>query len=295
MRTFLVTGPIDLRRTLWPLRRGTGDPTMRIGDRDAWFATRTPRGPATLHLVHDGDRLVAEAWGPGADLAIEDVPGWAGLLDDDRSFEPRDRVVRELHKRLRGVRLPRTGRPTEALIPAVLEQKVTGLEARRAFRALALATGEPAPGPAELIMPPDPALVAGMPAFRLHPMGVERRRAERLRGLCARAREIDAVASLPPAQARERLGPSRASDRGRPPRCPAWRSATPMPSRSVTITFPTWSVGRSPASREATTPACSSCSSRTPVTAVACNGCSRPRVKAPAYGPRSEVRSIGRL
>ncbi|MEX1264670.1 MAG: DNA-3-methyladenine glycosylase 2 family protein [Actinomycetota bacterium] len=204
-RTFTVTGPLDLRRTMLPLQRGTGDPTMLIGDREVWRTMRTSDGPATLHLTLDPGRLLAEAWGPGADDALESAAGWAGLLDDDRGFRPQHRVLKELHRRLRGVRLTNTGRPTEALIPAVLEQKVTGLEARRAYRRLALALGEPAPGPIELVAPPDPAAVAAMPSFRLHPFGVERRRAERLIGLCARAREIDALASLPADQARERL------------------------------------------------------------------------------------------
>ena len=204
-RTFTFTGPLDLRRTMLPLQRGTGDPTMLVGEREVWRATRTSGGPATLHLMLETDRLVAEAWGPGADETLESASGWAGLQDDDRAFRPQHRVVKELHRRLRGVRLTWTGRPTEALIAAVLEQKVTGLEARRAYRRLALAFGEPAPGPIELVAPPDPAAVAAMPSFRLHPFGVERRRAERLIALCGRAREIDAVASLPSAIARERL------------------------------------------------------------------------------------------
>ncbi len=204
-RTFPVTGPLDLRRTMLPLMRGTGDPTMLIGEREVWRATRTPDGPATLHLTLDGDRLVAEAWGLGADEILEGAPGWAGLFDDERNFRPRHRVVTELHRRLRGVRLTRTGRPTEALVAAVLEQKVTGIEARRAYRRLALAAGEPAPGPVELVTPPDPAAVAAMPSFRMHPFGVERRRAERLIALCARAHEIDSLATLPPTTARERL------------------------------------------------------------------------------------------
>lgn len=178
---------------------------MLIGDREVWRATRTPGGPATLHLTLEADRLLSEAWGPGADRALESAAGWAGLLDDDRGFLPKHRVLKELHRQLRGVRLTRTGRPTEALIPAVLEQKVTGLEARRAFRRLALALGEPAPGPMELVVPPDPEAIAAMPSFRMHPFGVERRRAERLITLCARAREIDALAELPAAEARERL------------------------------------------------------------------------------------------
>ncbi|MGZ8629887.1 MAG: DNA-3-methyladenine glycosylase family protein [Actinomycetota bacterium] len=203
--TFPFSGPLDLRRTVLPLQRGTGDPTMRMREGEMWRATRTQDGPATLHLTVEGVDLVAEAWGPGALAAIEAAPGWAGLLDDDRGFRAYHQIVADLHRRLRGTQLTRTGRPTEAMVPAVLEQKVTGLEARRAYRRLALALAEPAPGPPGLVLPPDPAAVASMPAFRFHPFGVERRRAERLIGLCRRAEEIDALAALPAAAARKRL------------------------------------------------------------------------------------------
>ncbi|MGZ8582059.1 MAG: DNA-3-methyladenine glycosylase family protein [Actinomycetota bacterium] len=205
MRAFPITRPLDLRRTMLPLRRGTGDPTMRVREDDVWRASRMSEGPATLRLTRDDGRLIAEAWGPGADEALEHAPGSAGLLDDDRGFRAHHALVADLHRRLRGVRLTRTGRPTEALIPAVLEQKVTGLEARRAYRRLALALGEPAPGPIDLVMPPDPAAAAELPSFRFHRFGVERRRAERLIGLCRRAKEIDALAAAPASTARERL------------------------------------------------------------------------------------------
>jgi 3-methyladenine DNA glycosylase/8-oxoguanine DNA glycosylase len=204
-RAVPITRPIDLRRTLFPHRRGIGDPTMRLGEREAWRATRTSSGPATVRLLLDGDRLVAEAWGPGADEAMELAPGWAGLWDDDRGFRAHHPVVAGLHRRMPGVRLTTTGRLVEALIPAVLEQKVTGHEARTAYRRLTLATGESAPGPLDLVLPPDPAAVAALPSFRFHPLGVERRRAERLIGLCRRAAEIEALADLRPSIVRTRL------------------------------------------------------------------------------------------
>ena len=47
--------------------------------------------------------------------------------------------------------MPRSGRVLEALVPAVLEQKVTGREAWRAWRWLVRRYGEPAPGPAGLL------------------------------------------------------------------------------------------------------------------------------------------------
>ncbi|MDH5225737.1 MAG: DNA-3-methyladenine glycosylase 2 family protein, partial [Actinomycetota bacterium] len=63
MRTFRIEGALDLRRTLLPLQRGSGDPTMRVGEREVWRATRTPNGPATLHLALRAGSLAAEAWG----------------------------------------------------------------------------------------------------------------------------------------------------------------------------------------------------------------------------------------
>jgi 3-methyladenine DNA glycosylase/8-oxoguanine DNA glycosylase len=85
---------------------------------------------------------------------------------------------------------------------AILEQKVTGIEARRAWRGLVLAHAEPAPGPSDLLLPPDPARVAEMPYFAMHPLGVERRRAEVLRAACARTSRIEALCDDPPREAR---------------------------------------------------------------------------------------------
>ena len=67
-RTFPSRGPLDLRRTLAPCRvgRATDDPPR--GGR-ARRASRTPAGPATVALTHDGESVGAEAWGPGADWA----------------------------------------------------------------------------------------------------------------------------------------------------------------------------------------------------------------------------------
>ena len=50
LRAIPVEEPYDLAATLFPLRRGTGDPTMRIEGREVWRAARTPDGPATLRL-----------------------------------------------------------------------------------------------------------------------------------------------------------------------------------------------------------------------------------------------------
>lgn len=172
--------PLDLVRTLAPVAHGRGDPTIRFASGGVWRTTRTPHGPATLRLAASGDRVEAAAWGPGAVAAIDAVPGLIGLHDDPAALVPRHRLIAELAHRLRGLRLPRTGRVFEALLPAICEQKVTGDEARAAFRAIVYRHGEPAPGPAPagMRLPPDASVLGGLSYFAFHPLGLERRRAE---------------------------------------------------------------------------------------------------------------------
>ena len=205
-RTIATSFPVDLAGTLFPLCRGAGDPTMRVGDGEAWRTMRTPDGPATIHLRAFGSDIRAEAWGPGEAWALDHAAGLAGVLDDDRGFAPHHGVIAELWRTHRGVRITRSGGVLQVLVPTILEQKVTGVEARRAYRAMVLATSEPAPGPSGLFLPPDPARLAETPYFAFHPWGVERRRAETVRAACRNAVRLEAGAALGLGQAKARLG-----------------------------------------------------------------------------------------
>lgn len=198
--------PIDLALTLGPLLRGAGDPTMRIIGSDVWRASRTPEGPVTVRIAHAHEGIDIETWGPGSDWLLERAPEWCGAFDDDLGFAPSRGVVRDLWRRRPGLRIPRTGLVTERLIPVVLEQKVTGQEARRAYRRLTSALADPAPGSAELTLPPDPERIAALPYYAFHPFGIERHRAEVLRGICARTAWLDAAIDLPVAEAKQRIG-----------------------------------------------------------------------------------------
>ena len=106
-------------------------------------------------------------------------------------------------------------------MPAVLEQKITGDEARRVYRALIQAHGEPAPGPLGLRLGPSAERLAALPYYAFHPLGLERRRADLLRRLAASARRLEALTALDPAEARRRLqaipgiGPWTAGEVGR--------------------------------------------------------------------------------
>ncbi len=168
------------------------DPCARFVDGGFFWATRTPDGPAVLQLCRDGTDLAATGHGPGAAWVVDRADAIAGLRDDLDGFASlaaQHPLVAELARHHRGVRLPATGRVFHRLLVAILEQKVTGIEAHRAYRAIARHFGEPAPGPVPLLLPPDPAAVAGTAYWVFHPFGVEQRRSQTLlRAACEAVR-----------------------------------------------------------------------------------------------------------
>lgn len=205
--TYPYDGPFDLALTLGPLRRGAGDPTLRLAPGRAWRATRTADGPAALALVQANDHVRVEAWGPGADRALAAVPELLGLEREPAPVGDHHRLVRELARRFRAVRPTRSGAVLEALVPAILEQKVTGDEARRAWRTLIAKHGEPAPGPPalRLRLPPAARVLAALPYYEYHPFGVEQRRAELIRRVASRPDWFEAITELPIHEAHARL------------------------------------------------------------------------------------------
>jgi len=207
VRTYPVRGSLDLETTLAPLGRGPGDRTIRFVPGRVSWATRTPDGPATLVLKQVDDSLRAEAWGPGADRVLAQVPALVGLPREAGGLDGGHPTVRRLARRFPGVRIPRTGAVLASLVPAILEQKVIGTEARRALFELVRAHGEAAPGPADLglRLPPAPEALAALPYCAYHPFGVERRRAELIRRVAARAAWFEAIVDLPLAEAYGRL------------------------------------------------------------------------------------------
>lgn len=204
-----IPGALDLRLTLGHLWRGPWDPTMTLAPARVRRATRTPSGPAVLELgarPGGGRTLVtARAWGPGAGAALAALPALIGAGDHPVALPPAHPLVTRLARSLPGLRLGRTGAVFEALVPAIVEQKVSGKEAWRSYRALTLALSEPAPGPGGLYLPPAPAAFAGLGYFELHRFGIERRRAATLLRAAAQAPALEAAAARGPQALHARL------------------------------------------------------------------------------------------
>jgi 3-methyladenine DNA glycosylase/8-oxoguanine DNA glycosylase len=169
-----------------------------------WRATRTPEGPATIHIEVDDRRVDATAWGPGAGWVIDRVDVLVGLNDVSR-LETSHPRLRALEKQLVGLRIGATHRVMEALVPAILEQKVTSYEAHQAFRRMVYALGEPAPGPVRLRVAPTPEVLAAQPYWAFHRFGIERKRADVIHAVCGRASRLEECVELTPEQAAARL------------------------------------------------------------------------------------------
>ena len=185
---------LDLALTLGPLQHGRGDRTIRLRAEEAWLAFRTADGPATLRLRPSGAGAVeAAAWGPGAERALDGAPRLIGEGDEPERLGARHPIIRDLQRRHPGLRLPASGRIVDAAVPSVLEQKVTGTEAFRAYAAILRRYGDAAPGPVSgLLVAPAPERLAALPYYALHPLGVERRRADVIRRVTGRAAWLEA-------------------------------------------------------------------------------------------------------
>jgi hypothetical protein len=202
--------PIDVPLTLSVHRRGGGDPAYRTDAAGAvWRTSLTPEGPGTLRVGVSSRRAVVtgQAWGPGAVWLLDTLPAQLGFHDDRAGFSARHPVIGELALRFQGLRVGRSGRVFEALVPAVLEQKVVGREAHRAWRFLLLKYGEPAPGPAPdgMRVVPSPPTWARIPSWDWHRAGVEGVRARTIITAAAVADRLERSLELDPAEADRRL------------------------------------------------------------------------------------------
>ncbi len=198
-RQFELPGPVRLGGTIGAAAIITTGTTAFEGN-EAWRATRTPDGPATVHIRVQGTSAEATAWGAGSEWTLEHAPDLCGASDNPDDFVTDHPLIVRIQRHHPADRIGRTHLVFEALIPAILGQKVTGIESKRSLQAILRRHGEPAPGPRPLRVLPEPSVLAGLPSYEYHSLGVERKRAETIKRVAARARKLETVAGMAPAE-----------------------------------------------------------------------------------------------
>jgi 3-methyladenine DNA glycosylase/8-oxoguanine DNA glycosylase len=194
--------------TLSPLRRGPGDPCYQVVDGAIWKTTLMASGPVTARITNSAiDVVDCEVWGDGADEFCTRLPAMLGAHDDATGFAPVEPTIAEAHRKVPHLRLGRTGRVLEALIPAILEQRVSGKDAFRAWRLLVTKYGSPAPGPAPARMrvPPSADVWRRIPSWEFHLANVDPGRARTLVGCAQRAGSLERLSDRSAAEARTAL------------------------------------------------------------------------------------------
>ncbi|WP_292902306.1 DNA-3-methyladenine glycosylase 2 family protein [Microbacterium sp.] len=207
--------PVDVGRAVAAQRHGRNDPTYAAtGSLGAggvvWRVSRTPDGVATLALRRTADGTVrAAAWGPGTDWALDQLPALCGASDDPDGFDAsRHPSVAEWHRRHPDLRIGRTDLVFDALVSAIMEQKVTGMQAFSAWRSIVTWYGERAPGPTPrpLFAPPDVEGWRHVPSWAWHRAGLEPPQSRTIVEAARRGATIARAATeAPDGEARDRV------------------------------------------------------------------------------------------
>src|ERR1700744_1631143 len=207
-RTVTFDGVVSPGLSLFPLRRGPRDPCFQVGDDGAiWRTSLLGSGSVTARISRAAPNAVeCMAWGSGAEEFLDVLPAMLGAHDDASDFVPTDPTVAAAHRRVPHLRLGRTGQVLEALIPAVIEQRVPGADAFRAWRVLVSEVGTPAPGPAPARMrvPPSADAWRHIPSWEFHRANVDPGRARTIVGCAKRAPSLEGLGVWPAAETAQR-------------------------------------------------------------------------------------------
>jgi len=195
--------------SLAPLRRGPRDPCYQVMcDGTIWRTSLLPTGPVTARISRAAPNAVhCVAWGNGFNEFLDALPAMLGADDDASDFAPQDPTIAAAQRRVPHLRLGRTGQVLEALVPAILEQRVPGANAFRSWRVLVSKFGTPAPGPAPAGMrvPPSAEVWRSIPSWEFHRANVDPRRACTVVSCARRAASLERLVSRPAVQAQQAL------------------------------------------------------------------------------------------
>lgn len=195
--------PVSVAQIWGVWRRGAGDPTYRVDAGRHWRGLRTPAGAATLCVaeVPSAGVVRALAWGPGGEWALEHLPTMLGADDDVASFVTHHEALRRVWRAHPHARIGRGGVLMDALVPAIIEQKVTGHEAFGGFRRLVRAHGEKAPGPhPDLWVQPSPEALRRVPSWDWLRFSIDAARSEAILRVARVASSLERLVGRPTAE-----------------------------------------------------------------------------------------------
>ena len=197
-RSLPVVGPFDLLQSWRLVPLGRHDPTAQKHPRGFSWATRTPEGTATIRATQTEHTVELDAWGDGASWLLEHAEAFTGLADQPPVIEDPP-VVNRLSREQAACRLLCLPNLYESLVRVILQQKITFGEACRGWGLLVSRYGTPAPGPLDLVVPPEPSRTARLPGHVYTRMGIQRKMADTIREVASRHRAIERAAdTLPP-------------------------------------------------------------------------------------------------
>lgn len=181
---------------------------MQVHGDCVWRAAHTPAGVGTIVLRQVGGEVRAAAWGDGAHWLISQVPRLCGAADDPQNFHHDNHpLLASVHHRNPGLRLSASDLVSDSLVSAILEQKVTGMQAFGAWRWLVRKHGSLAPGPTPRPMFAAPPLSTWrtIPSWDWHRAGVEPPQSRTVVSVARRGEAfLDSLAESTPA-AQDRL------------------------------------------------------------------------------------------
>jgi 3-methyladenine DNA glycosylase/8-oxoguanine DNA glycosylase len=197
----------DLAARLGWYRHGRHDPTTRIGPAGMVRAMWSEDGPAAVAMSWATGTLEIDAWGPGAARAVESVRRMAAIDRHAVPLPDHHPAVTAAARRFPGLWAGASGDLYHALLPTILAQRITSGEAVRQWSRLCHLLGERPPGPdLGLLLPPRPERLAGVPAWSLHPLGIEAKRARALTEVARVAHRLWDWARRPPGEVAAKLG-----------------------------------------------------------------------------------------
>ena len=197
--------PVNARLTLSSLRHGLRDPTHRVEpDGTVWRTALTGTGAVIYRIrQHRLDDLVIDAWGHGAAELADGIRDELGARDHPERFQPAHPFLRAARRRLVGLRVPATRRLFEALVPAVIEQRVVGKDAMAGWTRLVKLHGTPAPAAGSastgLLVPPTPEAWERIPSWDWRQAGIDDQRSRTVILAARQAARLDQSATDPEA------------------------------------------------------------------------------------------------